>query len=58
MHPNELKMLNIQAKLQDSLKIIRMYDWLLDSYVLVSVIQNKQGFAIILKIFFVLGFLC
>lgn len=32
--PNQ--MATIQQKLRDSLKVIQMYKWLLDSYVLVS----------------------
>lgn len=33
-------MANIQRKLHDSLKVIRMFEWLLDSYVLVSKYSN------------------
>lgn len=40
MQPNQniLKhqIIDIQRKLQDSLRVIKMYEWLLDSYVLVS----------------------
>lgn len=36
MQFNQHEMVDIQKKLQDSLRVIKMYEWLLDSYVLVS----------------------
>lgn len=36
MQSNQCLTANIQRKLHDSLKVIRMFEWLLDSYVLVS----------------------
>lgn len=35
MHSNQNDIANIKSKLKDSLKVIKMYEWLLDSYVLV-----------------------
>lgn len=36
MQFNQHQIVDIQKKLQDSLRVINMYEWLLDSYVLVS----------------------
>lgn len=36
MQINQHQIDDIQKKLQDSLRVIKMYEWLLDSYVLVS----------------------
>lgn len=36
MQFNQHQIDDIQKKLQDSLRVIKMYEWLLDSYVLVS----------------------
>lgn len=36
MQSNDKQMEEIKIKLRESLKIIKMYEWLLDSFVLVS----------------------
>lgn len=38
MHPNQNEMANIQNKLRDSLKVINLYEWLLDAYILVGIV--------------------
>lgn len=45
MQSNEKQMDEIKEKLRESLQIIKMYEWLLDSFVLVSsfmLLNNKK----------------
>lgn len=45
MQSNEKQMDEIKTKLRESLQIIKMYEWLLDSFVLVSsfmLLNNKK----------------
>lgn len=42
MYPNQNEITNIKMKLSESLKVIKMYEWLLDSYVLVSFVRTHD----------------